>query len=127
MDVKEILQLTEDSMKRAVEHNRIELSKIRTGRASASMLDSVQVDYYGSMTPLSQVANVSTPDATTIVIQPWEKNLLDGISRAIHAANLGLNPNSDGQIIRLTIPPLTEERRRDIVKQAKQQLQLILS
>ena len=120
MEVKTVLHGAEDGMKRAVEHARIELTKIRTGRASVSMLDSVQVDYYGTMTPLTQVANLSTPDATVIVVQPWEKTMLEPIEKAILAANLGLTPGNDGQVIRLPIPPLTEERRKEIAKHAKQ-------
>ena len=120
MEVKTILNEAEEGMKRALDHAHIELSKIRTGRASVSMLDSVHVDYYGSMTPLSQIANVSTPDATVIMVQPWEKTMVGPIEKAILAANLGLTPNNDGQVIRLAVPPLTEERRRDIAKHAKQ-------
>ena len=120
MEVKKILQEAEEGMKRAVEHAHVELSKIRTGRASVSMLDSVSVDYYGSMTPLSQVANVSTPDATVIIVQPWEKTMVAPIEKAILAANLGLTPNKDAQVIRLAIPPLTGERRKEIAKHARQ-------
>lgn len=106
-------------MKKAIDHCHIELGKIRTGRASTSLLDSIRIDYYGSMVPLSQVASVTTPDATVIVVQPWEKPLINTIDRAIQAANLGLNPSNDGSVIRLPIPPLTEERRRELVKVAK--------
>lgn len=119
MEISEIISSAKAGMDKAVDHARIELNKIRTGRASVSMLDSVQVDYYGAMTPLSQVATVSTPDATVIVVQPWEKNMVQPVERAIQAANLGLTPNNDGSVIRLAIPPLTEERRREIAKQAK--------
>jgi ribosome recycling factor len=119
MEIKEILNVTDETMRKALDHMRIELSKIRTGRASTAMLDSVQIDYYGAQSPLSQIANVSTPDAASIVVQPWERTMLEPIERAILAANLGLTPSNDGQIIRLSIPPLTEERRRDIAKQAK--------
>lgn len=119
MAINDILKAAEEAMSKAVDHARIELARIRTGRASASMLDSVHVDYYGSPTPLSQVANVSTPDASMIMVQPWEKALVGPIERAILAANLGLTPNNDGTVIRLSVPPLTEERRRDIAKQAK--------
>lgn len=96
-----------------------ELNKIRAGKASPSMLDDVMVDYYGTATPLSQVGNVNTPDARTIVVQPWEKSLLGAIEKAIMEANLGVNPQNDGVIIRINVPPLTEERRRDLVKKAK--------
>jgi ribosome recycling factor len=119
MDLTEILKKTEAGMKRAIEHCEIELGKIRTGRASASLIDSVRVDYYGTMVPISQVANIATPDATQIVIQPWEKPMLAAIERAIQAANLGLNPANDGTIVRLPIPPLNEERRLELVKMAK--------
>lgn len=119
MEVNTILKESEEKMKKAIEHAAIEFSKIRTGRASTSVLDSIQVDYYGTMTPLSQVASLATPDATVITVTPWEKGMLDPIERAISAANLGFTPNNDGQMIRLPVPPLTEERRREIAKQAK--------
>jgi ribosome recycling factor len=106
-------------MERAIEHADNELNKIRAGKASPSMLDDVTVDYYGTATPLSQVGSVNTPDARTIIIQPWEKSLLAPIEKAIIAANLGVNPQNDGIIIRINVPPLTEERRRDLVKKAK--------
>jgi ribosome recycling factor len=102
----------------AIEHLQKELTKIRAGRASASMLDSIQVEYYGSMTPLSQVSNINTPDARTISIQPWEKHILQDIERAIINGNLGLNPQNNGEMVMINIPPLTEERRKDLVKQA---------
>ncbi|MBW7937096.1 MAG: ribosome recycling factor, partial [Flavobacteriales bacterium] len=95
--------------------------KIRTGKAAPNMLDSVMVDYYGAMTPLNQIANVNTPDARTLIVQPWEKNKLQDIERAIINSNLGLAPQNDGLIIRITVPPLTEERRKDMVKIAKSQ------
>lgn len=107
------------SMDKAIEHTDGELNKIRAGKASPSMLDDVTVDYYGTPTPLSQVGSVNTPDARTIVIQPWEKSLLSAIEKAIMEANLGVNPQNDGVIIRINVPPLTEERRRDLVKKAK--------
>jgi len=107
------------SMDKAIDHTDNELNKIRAGKASPSMLDDIVVDYYGSPTPLSQVGSVNTPDARTIVIQPWEKSLLVPIEKAIMEANLGVNPQNDGIIIRINVPPLTEERRRDLVKKAK--------
>lgn len=119
MEVQQILASAEEVMKKAIEHCHIELARIRTGRASTNLLDSVRVDYYGQMVPLSQVATVTTPDATMILVQPWEKKLVQAIDRAIQAANLGLNPTSDGNVLRLPIPPLTEERRRELVKVAK--------
>lgn len=110
-----------EKMEKAVAHTESELTKIRAGKANPSMLDSVFVDYYGSATPLSQVSNINTTDARTIVIQPWERTLLGTIEKAIIDSNLGLNPQNDGTIIRLAIPPLTEERRRDLVKKAKEE------
>lgn len=109
-----------DLMDRAIEHLSHELIKVRTGKASPAMLEGLLVPYYGSPTPIGQVANVATSDARTIVIQPWEKNMLAPISRAIMEANLGFNPQDDGQVVRINVPPLTEERRRDLVKLAKQ-------
>ncbi|MDB5033695.1 MAG: frr [Chlorobi bacterium] len=119
MDVKTILNSAEEVMKKAIDHCHIELAKIRTGRASSNLLDSIRVEYYGDMVPLSQVATVSTPDATMILIQPWEKKLVPAIDRAIQAANLGMNPTNDGNVIRLPVPPLNEERRRELAKVAK--------
>ena len=107
------------SMDKAIDHADNELNKIRAGKASPSMLDDVMVDYYGTPTPLSQVGSVNTPDARTIIVQPWEKSLLPLIEKAIKEANLGVNPQNDGIIIRINVPPLTEERRRDLVKKAK--------
>ncbi len=107
------------AMDKAIDHADNELNKIRAGKASPSMLDDIVVDYYGSPTPLSQVGSVNTPDARTIVVQPWEKSLLGAIEKAIMEANLGVNPQNDGVIIRINVPPLTEERRRDLVKKAK--------
>jgi ribosome recycling factor len=106
-------------MDKAIDHCDNELQKIRAGKASPAMLDDVSVDYYGTQTPISQVASINTPDARTIVIQPWEKSLLNAIEKAIMEANLGVNPQNDGIIIRINVPPLTEERRRDLAKKAK--------
>lgn len=106
-------------MKKAVEHLIQQLARVRTGRASTTMLDAVKVEYYGAPTPISQVGGISAPDARTLVIQPWDASTVGAIERAILAANLGITPQSDGQVIRITVPPLTEERRRDIVKQCK--------
>jgi len=107
------------SMEKAIAHTDTELNKIRAGKASPAMLDDIVVEYYGTPTPLSQVGSVNTPDARTIVIQPWEKSLLNPIEKAIKEANLGVNPQNDGVIIRINVPPLTEERRRELVKKAK--------
>jgi len=106
-------------MDKAIDHCDGELNKIRAGKASPSMLDDIVVDYYGSPTPLNQVGSVNTPDARTIVVQPWEKSLLSAIEKAIMEANLGVNPQNDGVIIRINVPPLTEERRRDLVKKSE--------
>lgn len=117
--VKDILKHTEERMKKAVEVVRDELTKIRTGKATTVLLDGVKVDYYGSMVPLNQTANVSTPDVHTISVQPWEKGMVGAIEKAIIAANLGLNPVNDGNVVRVPIPPLNEERRRELVKLVK--------
>ncbi|MEN9369162.1 MAG: ribosome recycling factor [Bacteroidota bacterium] len=117
--LKKLIEEAKDAMSKAVDHVENELTKIRAGKASPQMLDSVHVDYYGTPTPIAQVANVNTPDARTIVVQPWEKNLISAIEKAITDANLGLNPQNDGVVIRLAIPPLTEERRKDLVKRVK--------
>ena len=106
-------------MDKAIDHCESELQKIRAGKANPAMLDDIMVDYYGTPTPLSQVGNVNTPDARTIVVQPWEKSLLAPIEKAIKESSLGLNPQNDGVIIRINVPPLTEERRRDLVKKVK--------
>src|ERR1700759_2931700 len=106
-------------MEKAVDHCENELQKIRAGKANPAMLDGLMVEYYGTPTPLSQVGSVNTPDARTIVVQPWEKSLLSAIEKAIMEANLGVNPQNDGTIIRINVPPLTEELRRDLVKKAK--------
>ncbi len=107
------------SMEKAIVYTESELVKLRAGKALPSMLDQVYVDYYGNSTALSQVANINTPDARTLSVQPWEKNLIPTIEKAILEANLGLNPQNDGSIIRINIPPLTEERRKELVKKAK--------
>lgn len=106
----------EDHMKKAIQHLEAELVKIRAGRANPNMLDGLVVDYYGSPTPISQVGNISVSDARTLTIQPWEKNMLQPIERSIINANLGVTPQNDGNIIRLFLPPLTEERRKELVK-----------
>lgn len=114
-----IFDSIKEANEKALEHLALELQKIRAGKATPSMLSSVTVDYYGSVTPLSQVANVNTLDARTLTIQPWEKNMLDEIAKGVINANLGLNPQSNGEVIILNIPMLTEERRRDLAKKAK--------
>ena len=105
-----------DNMKKAISHLESELVKIRAGRATPQMLDGIVVDYYGNPTPIGQVGNISVADARTITIQPWEKNMLQPIERSIIAANIGINPQNDGTIIRIFLPALTEERRKEIVK-----------
>lgn len=114
-----IKDMAKESMEGAINHLDNELLKIRAGKASPSMVDSVYVDYYGVNSPLNQVSNVNTPDARTISIQPWEKQMLDVIERAIINANLGLNPQNNGELIMINVPALTEERRKDLMKQAK--------
>ncbi|WP_126972596.1 ribosome recycling factor [Gynurincola endophyticus] len=107
------------SMDKAIDHLQAELTKVRAGKAHPSLIDGVMVDYYGSPTPISQVANVSISDARTLTLQPWEKNMLQPIERAIIAANIGINPQNDGILIRLFLPPLTEERRKELVKKSQ--------
>ena len=119
MPVKTIVDDASQTMHKAVEHVQQQLSKVRTGRASAAMLDGVKVEYYGEPTPIAQVGSISVPDARSIVIQPWDKSALAPTERAILGANLGVTPQNDGQVIRITVPPLTEERRKDIVKSCK--------
>ncbi len=118
-EIKFVLDAAKESMDGAIVHLEKEFLKIRAGKASPSMLSNVMVDYYGSQTPLSQVANINTPDARTISVQPWEKNMLQEIEKAIMIANLGFNPMNNGDYVIINVPPLTEERRRDLVKQAK--------
>ncbi|NVN17932.1 ribosome recycling factor [Muricauda sp. HICW] len=118
-EVKFILDSTKESMEASIEHLQKALTKIRAGKASPIMLSTVMVDYYGSQTPLSQVSNINTPDARTLSVQPWEKNLLGEIETAIMNANLGFNPMNNGETIIINVPPLTEERRIQLAKQAK--------
>lgn len=114
-----ILDATKEGMDAAIMHLEKEFIKIRAGKASPAMLSNVKVDYYGSQTPLAQVANVNTPDARTLSVQPWEKKMLHEIEKAIMNANLGFNPMNNGDTIIINVPPLTEERRRELAKQAK--------
>ena len=116
-EVQFIIEETKERMEGAVVHLENELAVLRAGKANPRMLDSIYVDYYGSSTLLSQVANIGTPDAKTIAIQPWEKNMIDPIEKAILAANIGLTPVNNGELIRLNVPALTEERRKSLVKQ----------
>ncbi|MDH4223393.1 MAG: ribosome recycling factor [candidate division Zixibacteria bacterium] len=116
---REIFSTTEEKMKKTIEVLQKELYSIRTGKASISLLDGIKVEYYGSMVPLNQIATVSVPDYKLIIIQPWEKRLIPEIAKAIQKSDLGLNPLTDANVVRLPIPPLTEERRQDLVKHVK--------
>jgi len=115
----EIYLQTEEKMKKTVENLRYELNRFRTGKASAAILDSVKVNYYGSIVPLKQAANISVPEARLMTVQPWDKSMIGEIEKAILKSDVGLTPMNDGHIIRLPIPQLTEERRQNLVKQAK--------
>ncbi len=115
----ETLNTSEERMKKSIAALKDEFNTIRTGRASASLFDKVRVDYYGDKSPLSQVATISIPEARLVVIQPWDKNLIKEIEKGILNADLGLNPSNDGKVIRIAIPPLTAERRKELCKQAK--------
>lgn len=115
-EVSKIISDTGASMQKALSHLETELVKIRAGKANPNMLDGIMADYYGNPTPINQIANISILDARTISVQPWEKNMLQAIERAITMANIGINPQNDGNIIRLFLPPLTEERRKELVK-----------
>jgi ribosome recycling factor len=117
--IKVILKETEERMHKATEVVRQELVKIRTGKATTALLDGIKVDYYGTMTPLSQVGNVSVADIHTLTVQPWDKSMLEPVQKAILGANIGLNPVKDGELVRIPIPPLNEERRRELVKLTK--------
>ena len=114
-----VLDDTRSKMDKSIQHLENELIKIRAGKANPTVVDGIMVDYYGVQTPLNQVSNIGTPDAKTVAIQPWEKNMIAPIEKAIMQANIGITPENNGEIIRLNIPPLTEERRRDLVKQVK--------
>lgn len=121
METKQILNDASDRMQKTVEHLEEELLNVRAGKASPNALNGVFVDYYGSQTPISGVASVTVPDAKTILIQPWDKNLIRAIEKAILDSNIGLTPSNNGEQIRLSIPPLTEERRKELVKQVRQE------
>jgi len=118
-DVELIIEETRDRMQKALDHLEHELARLRAGRATPVLLDGITVDYYGVNSPLSQVSNINTPDPKTIMIQPWEKTMLGTIEKAIMAANIGLTPVNNGEVIRINIPPLTEERRHQLVKQVR--------
>lgn len=118
-DVSKIIAEAKAQMDKALEHLDHELTKLRTGKASSAIVQDLLVEYYGTPTPLPQIANIQVSDARTIVIQPWERNMLGPIERVIINANIGITPANDGEVIRLSVPPLTEERRKDLVKKAK--------
>jgi ribosome recycling factor len=120
-DVKMVLEIAGDHMEKSFKHFEIEVSKIRAGKAHPSMLQGIKVNYYGSDTPLEQMSTVSIADARTLTVQPWERKMLQEVEKALLAANLGITPMNDGQIIRLPIPPLTEDRRKELVKQTREQ------
>ena len=117
--LEEIKQETLERMEKSISSLESSLQKIRTGRANPSLLDAIQIDYYGNMTPLSQVSNISIQDAKTLLISPWEKNLVPDIEKAIQSSDLGINPATSGEVIRVILPDLTEETRRDLIKVAK--------
>jgi len=119
--MQEIIDSIEEKMKKTLANLKDEFASIRTGRASAALFDKLRVDYYGEKSPLNQVANISAPEARLIVIQPWDKNLIGEIEKAILSSELSLNPSNDGKVIRISFPPLTSERRKELVKLAKNQ------
>jgi len=119
MELEEIIPKTKEQMTKSLEFFKQQIAKVRTGRANASILDNIKVDYYGSPTPITQIATINVPDAKTIVIQPWDPSTLGAIEKAIKQSDLGFNPMNDGRILRIPVPPLTEERRKEIVKFCK--------
>ena len=121
--VKDILKALEGKMKVSAEHFRKDLSKVRTGRANLSLFEDIKVEYYGTLTPVNQLANLGVPDPTLITVQPWDPTLLEPIDKAIRAADLGLNPINDGKTIKVPIPPLDDERRREMAKKIKKMLE----
>ncbi len=114
-----VIEMAKEKMENAIKYLSDELAKLRAGKASPHMLDGLTVDYYGAVTPLDRVSNINTPDARTILVQPWEKNMLEPIEKAILQANLGFNPINNGEVLRIVVPALTEERRKVLVKQVK--------
>ena len=118
-DLSLVIDMAQEQMQKAIKHLEVELSHVRAGRASLAILDNIKVEYYGALSPLHQVSNLALPDARTITIQAWDKKMLGEIEKAILQANIGLTPINNGDVIRLVMPPLTEERRRDLVKQTK--------
>ena len=122
-EINFILDSTRESMEKSINHLELAFSKIRAGKATPQMLDSVIIDYYGSPTPLNQASNINTPDAKTISVQPWDKSMLELMEKAILDSNLGFTPNNNGEMIIINVPPLTEERRISLVKQLKSELE----
>lgn len=123
-EIELFLDDAKDTMEKALKHLSIELTKIRAGKASPSMLDGVQVEYYGVLSPIGNVASITTPDARSITIKPFERKMIGDLEKAIRNSNIGLSPSNDGEQIRLSIPPLTEERRRDLVKKVKVEIEV---
>src|SRR5215217_4819370 len=122
-EIELYLEDAKDTMEGAIKHLIIELGKIRAGKASPQMLEGLQIEYYGSMTPLQNVATINTPDARTIAIKPFERKIINDIEKAIRNGNLGFSPSNDGEMIRISVPPLNEERRRELVKRAKNEIE----
>lgn len=123
-EIELFLDDAKDTMEKALKHLAIELNKIRAGKANPTMLDGIQVEYYGVLSPLGNVASITTPDARSITIKPFERKMIGNIEKAIRNSNIGLSPSNDGELIRLSIPPLTEERRRDLVKKVKVEIEV---
>lgn len=117
--LKELLREAEEHMEKSVDWLRTELNTIRAGRATPAMVENIRIDYYGSQTPLNQLASISAPQADLLLVQPWDRSVLSDVEKGIMSANMGLNPNNDGTFIRIPVPPLSEERRRDLVKTAR--------
>lgn len=117
--IKKIQESAREQMLKSIDYYKTQLAKVRTGRASASLIDGVSVSYYGASTPIAQIASISAPDARTIIVQPFDRSILSDIEKAIRAADLGFNPQNDGVIIRIPVPPLTEQRRKEFVKMCK--------
>ncbi len=122
-EIEFYLDAAKETMDGALKHLNIELAKIRAGKATPNMLEGVQVEYYGMMSPLQSVSSITTPDARTLAVKPFEKRLIGEIEKAIRNANLGFNPSNDGEVVRINIPPLTEDRRRDLVKRVKHEIE----
>lgn len=120
---KDLVTKSEETMKKSINFLKEDLATIRAGKANPKLVDKIQVSYYGSMTPLNQVANISVPEPRAIIIQPWDASLVKEIEKAIMTSELGINPSNDGKMIRLVIPPLTEERRKDLIKQVKKEVE----